>query len=268
MLRPVQHKPLITAATEYASPADIEHARYLATTNLKPIEDERVQSGRVAFLKLFLPELAQYGTVCFSHTKNYWLVQLETIRVSKEEILPLPEHIGGCPVYHMQPPVVMTDSFLPHTRPPYDNITCQFGSRSMTPAEFLAEPTDLCGLVQAVFRYAIGIRLHPWHYIDILYLSKRALKKEVNYMTRHFGLPSQVCYMEYDMKVWDEEVKLPGTTMVRFDPKTRIEFLEWVMNTRQYHRDMDNFVREMKAEIAKLNAEDFASPQGDTSDIW
>lgn len=274
MLRPVAHQPLVFAPKEYASLEDIEHARYLATTDFRIIDDERVIRCRVAVLKLFLPELAQYATVYFDIEENYWLVELETLRVPKEEILPLPDSIGGCPVYRKQAPVITTESFLSITGQATYMMgrerawaSCEGGHRDMTADEFLADPTDLCGLVKAVFPASIGIRLHLWHYIDILYVSEKALKKEAKYMMRHYRFPLEVCYMMYDLKVWDVKVELPGTTMVLFDPKMkRMEWIQWMVKARQYHRDMDNFVKEMETEIEKIKVEDFAgTPQGDTS---
>lgn len=227
----------ITTTYEKLPPEDVQYARHLATTNLKTIEDSE-KIGRTAFLKKHLPELAQYAQVVFNPEENYWLVKLASLRFSWwRKALPLPEHVGCCPVYHMQAPVVTTDSEMNVTRPSDGwNLNCGFPN--MTPAEFLADKADLCGLVQAAFPESIGLRLHPWHYIDVLYSSEKALDKDANLIFQPHMFRNYVCYMQYDLKVWDDEVKLPGTTVVRFDPEKRIPLLLW-MTKGKYNRDWD-----------------------------
>jgi len=99
----------------------------------------------------------------------------------------------------------------------------------MTPAEFLADEADLCGLVQAAFPESSGLRLHPWHYIDVLYSSSRALNKDESLIFQPHLFRNHVCYMQFDLKLWDDKVKLPGTTVVRFDPEKRIPLFSWMM---------------------------------------
>lgn len=235
----VQHQQTNTtavehsAADEHLSPEDIQHAQYLATTNLKLIEDDGVKRDQATFLSKHFPELAQYDEILFNGMENYFLVDLSTVRVSKVKQMPLPVRIGYCPVYLMQAAETTTYFFTSQMRPDLSMSISDSGSSSMTPAEFLADADDLCGLVQAFFQRSIDLRLHAWHYIDVLYPSKKALKKEADLLVRNWIFPTRVCQMAFDLKVWDDEVKLPGTTVVRFDPEKRMEVMEWFLKVRK-----------------------------------
>jgi hypothetical protein len=233
-LVPGQSQPSTTAPEQLLA----QHARDLAATDIALLDDRKQKEFQTTFLMHHLPELSQYNEVHFNRNFNYWLVHLWTRRVPKKEILPLPENIAACPVYHMQSPIITTDRFLSGTRP-YLGMGIDGGGSDMTPADFLADPTDLPALIQAAFPSSIGIRLHPWHYIDILYPTRRALKKEARAMTQGQGIPPNVCYQQFDMKVWNDKVKLPGTVLVRFDPEKKMEVMEWMEKAREYHRIRD-----------------------------
>jgi len=44
--------------------------------------------------------------------------------------------------------------------------------------------------------------------------------------------------MDYDLKVWDHKVRLPGTTVVRFDPEKWMALVLW-MTKGKYKWDRD-----------------------------
>jgi hypothetical protein len=192
------------------------YAQYLATTDITLVADEQEKRIRINALIEHLPELAQYSDVSFQFQGHHWVVQEWTCLRPKSTRLPLPDSIAGCPVYMWETPNFPAYRGTVGFQPGF--LVSEFGASNLTPEEFLAYDYDLCEVIQVKFSRCIGIRLHAWDFVGVLYATKAKMNKDAGRLYKHRSFPDTLCHRSFDLKVLDKCNNLPGTRTVFFDP--------------------------------------------------
>jgi hypothetical protein len=186
-----------------------QHAQHLATTDLKLLDVGKEKDFQIAFLIHHLPEFAQYTNVSFAAGAIFWFVDLETLKTPREETLAL--KVAGCPVNLKEKNQTVTETlptvfgFGPTVGPSYDfDLSKPISDVPLT-------------FVLGAFPRSIGIRIHSWAFIDIVYATKRKLKQDVKTLRKEGGFPGQVFGKFFDLKVRSASETLPGTTFMSFE---------------------------------------------------
>jgi len=141
----------------------------------------------VASLRNNLPVLLSYGSVHFNFHFNHWIVELGSAR--SNQVVDLPLFIGQCPVYV-------------HGRlQPEFSLVCYISDQRIcfayVDARKIADDRA-CEIVKKSFPASVGMRVHIYGWIEILYDSQRSLDKD---MEEAEWFPNIIGDMHFDLKV-------------------------------------------------------------------
>ncbi|KAJ6497458.1 hypothetical protein C8R45DRAFT_1211343 [Mycena sanguinolenta] len=115
------------------------------------------------------PCLRQFSKVYYHYGKNCWVVILNSATKDLQSIGPIPLYIGRRPVYISHGEMQLSHSML------LGDIADDINSDLVLTVKFRLE------FIRKHFRYAYGVRVHRWGFIDVLFKTSHdlALQKKI-----------------------------------------------------------------------------------------
>lgn len=158
----------------------------------RSFQDDNIRGNLEAAIRLrnTVPALRSYREVYFDTANNNWIIQTRELSPGCCPV-DLPLKIGGCPVYlHDFVDDELVQGFLA------DN--------------FSVDPMRLCDgseiwFIAKIFPHALGMRVHKWGHVDILYESWKQRRQDLGSL-----IPGSISGMSYAMKLRQLVPSNPG----------------------------------------------------------
>lgn len=155
--------------------------------------DNHVKKQQVKIIGNNLPELMCFNKVEFSFQDKLWLVHTDSYRFPSSSQIRIPTSIANYPVCVFPKPTFQ--------QPDYQvSICCDFVvCDDIDPNRIL--PDETVKYIMKAFPKAIGVRIHPWRFVDVMYARKADIKDDFEFQQQKRVWIDQIGGHLFDVKV-------------------------------------------------------------------